>query len=103
MKAAGLFNVELSKKNCVNCLIESPFKNDEKCFLFHLKSSFCSQAISVFVTTFWSYGKNGLIIKMRLILKLMTSQPGLQTNAIHILPNTSQSKGNQTMKFGQLI
>ena len=31
----------------------------------------------------------------------MTSQPGLQTIAIHILPNISQSKGNQTMKFGQ--
>ena len=33
----------------------------------------------------------------------MTSQPGLQTIAIHILPNISQSEGNQTMKFGQLI
>ena len=33
----------------------------------------------------------------------MTSQPGLQTIAIHILPNTSQSKGNQAIKFGQLI
>ena len=33
----------------------------------------------------------------------MTSQPGLQTIAIHILPNISQSKGNQTMKFGELI
>ena len=33
----------------------------------------------------------------------MTSQPGLQTIAIHILPNISQSNGNQTIKFGQLI
>ena len=33
----------------------------------------------------------------------MTSQPGLQTIAIHILSNISQSKGNETMKFGQLI
>ena len=33
----------------------------------------------------------------------MTSQPGLQTIAIYILPNYSQSKHNQTMKFGQLI
>ena len=33
----------------------------------------------------------------------MTSQPGLQTIAIHILPDISQSKGNHTMKFGQLI
>ena len=33
----------------------------------------------------------------------MTLQLGLQKIAIHILPNISQSKGNQTMKFGQLI
>ena len=33
----------------------------------------------------------------------MTSQPGLQTVAIHILPNISQSKGNQTMEYSQLI
>ena len=31
------------------------------------------------------------------------SQPGLETIAIHILSNISQSKGNQIMKFGQLI
>ena len=30
-------------------------------------------------------------------------QPGLQTIAINTLPNISKSKGNQTMKFGQLI
>ena len=30
----------------------------------------------------------------------MTSQPGLQTIAIHILP---KSKCNQTMKLGQLM
>ena len=33
----------------------------------------------------------------------MASQPGEQTIAIHILPNISRSKGNQTIKFGQLI
>ena len=33
----------------------------------------------------------------------MTSQPGKQTIAIHILPNISRSKGNQAMKFGQLV
>ena len=40
---------------------------------------------------------------MPFIPKFMTSQPGFQTIAIHILPNILQSKGNQTMKFGQLI
>ena len=33
----------------------------------------------------------------------MTSQPGKQTIAMHILSNISRSKGNQKMKFGQLI
>ena len=33
----------------------------------------------------------------------MTSQPGLQTIAIHILPNISGRKSNQTMKLCQLI
>ena len=33
----------------------------------------------------------------------MTPQPGLQAIAIHILPNISQSKGNQTIEFGQMI
>ena len=31
------------------------------------------------------------------------SQPGKQTIAIHVLPNISRRKGNQTMKFGKLI
>ena len=33
----------------------------------------------------------------------MTSQTGQQIMSIHILPNTSRNKGNQAMKFGQLI
>ena len=33
----------------------------------------------------------------------MTSQPASQTAAIHIFTNTSRTKDNQVMKFGQLI
>ena len=33
----------------------------------------------------------------------MTSQTGQKLNTIHILPNISRSKGNQTMKPDQLI
>ena len=53
--------------------------------------------------TCWSCRKNGLIRKISLTSKFMTSQPGLQTIAIHVLPNISESIGNQTMKCGQLI
>ena len=44
-----------------------------------------------------------LIRKIRLTSKLITSQPGKETLVIHILPNVSRSKDNQTMKFGRLI
>ena len=33
----------------------------------------------------------------------MTYKPGKQTIAMHILPNISRSKDNQTMKFGQVM
>ena len=33
----------------------------------------------------------------------MASRPALQTITIQILPNISQSKEDQTMKFGQLL
>ena len=88
----------LSKKLCY-LLYWKPFKDDEICFLFHLKSSFRSQH---FVMTFWSCRKNSLIRKIRLTSKFMTSQPGWQAVAIHIFPNISRSKGNQMMKLGQL-
>ena len=47
--------------------------------------------------------KNGLMIKLWLFSKLMTSHTGQEIIAIHILPNTSRSKDNQAIKFGQLI
>ena len=33
----------------------------------------------------------------------MTSQSGYQIIAVHILTNISRNKGNQAMKFGELI
>ena len=47
--------------------------------------------------------KNDLIIKIGLISKFMTLQPGQQTVAIYILPNISRSKSNQIMKLSQSI
>ena len=47
--------------------------------------------------------QRGLIKKIRLISNFMTSQPGKQAIAIHILPNVSRSKDTQAMKFGLLI
>ena len=57
----------------------------------------------MFVLTYWLCRKCGLTRKIRLISKFMTSKPGRKTITIHILPNISQSKGNQKMKFGPVI
>ena len=54
----------------------------------------------MFVLTFWACRKNGLIRKIKLISKFMTSQPGKQRIKTHILLNISRIKGNQTMKLG---
>ena len=58
------------------------FKNDEKCFLFYVKSSFCSRDIQIFVPTF--------LVMQTFLVK-------------HISSNISRSKSSQTIKFGQLI
>ena len=62
-----------------------PFKNEEGCFLFHLKSSF--------------HFRDGLMRKISLILRFTTSQPGKQTIKILILPNISRSTDNQATKI----
>ena len=74
-------------------------------FYFILKAllSVLLKIFKIFVVTFWSCIKTALIRKIRLNLKFMTSQPGSQIIATHILAHISRSKGNQTMKFGQLI
>ena len=79
-----------------------PCKNDEKCFLFYLKSSFCSQDIQMIVLTF-GHVETALISKIRSTLKIMKSQTGQQTIAIHTLLIISGRKDNQTMKFGKLV
>ena len=52
---------------------------------------------------FWLRKVRFLIRKVRLISKFMMSQIGKQTIAVCILPIISRSKGNQTLRFGQLI
>ena len=66
-------------------------------FYFTSNALLLSRYLSFYLDVLVEY-QNGLIKKIMLILK-----PGLQTIVIHILLNISRSKGNQTMKFGQLI
>ena len=72
-------------------------------FYFTLKALVVLKIFKFLSQLFDHVEKNGLIRKIRLIFKFMTSQSGKQAITIHILPNISKIKGNQTMKFGQLI
>ena len=47
--------------------------------------------------------ENGWVRKLRLISKLMTSQPGKQIIATKVFLNILRCKDSQTMKFNQLI
>ena len=71
------------------------FISPKKLFLFLRYLSFCLDFLFMY--------QNSLIKKIRLTSNFLTSQPREQTIVIHILPNISRSKGNQTMKFGQLM
>ena len=81
---------------------ESPLKMKKIAFYFTLIALFVLGYLH-FVLIFWSCKKIGLIKTVNFISKFMTSQAGKQTIAIHILSDTSRGKGNQTMKFSQLI
>ena len=48
-------------------------------------------------------GKNSFVAETTFNLKINDVTTGKQTIAIHILPNISEIKGNQTMKVGQLM
>ena len=62
---------QLPKKFCVICFIESPLKMMKNAFYFILKALF---VLKIF--RFMSCRKNGLIRKVRLIVKFMTLQLG---------------------------
>ena len=70
------------------------FKNDEKCFFISTEKFFSFSRYSNLCLDFSITWKSGLIRRIRLISKFVTSQPGKQTIAIHILFNISRSKGN---------
>ena len=63
--------------------------------LFFLKIYFCPDFLVMRI--------NGLLKKLTLVSKFMTSQPRQQIITIHILLNIPRSEDNQAMKYGQLI
>ena len=71
-----------------------------QCFLFHLKSSFRSYL--TFCLDFLLLQKILLNYKDNVNFNVFDVTNWLAVT-IHLLPNISRSKGNQTMKFDQVI
>ena len=71
---------------------KNPLKMMKNAYYFISKTLL---VVKIFKFLCWLFGrvKNGLIRKIRLTSKLMTMQPGLQTIAINIFSNISQSIG----------
>ena len=81
---------------------ESPFKMMKNAFYFTLKVLFVLKIFRFFVLTFGHVEKQ-LDQKDKVNFKICDVTNLKQTIAIHVLPNISRSKSNQTMIFGQLI
>ena len=81
---------------------EGPLKMMKNASYFTLKALFILK-IFKFCPNFLVIWQNGLIRKISLVSKFVSSQPGLQTIWLHIFTNISRSKSNQELKFGQLI
>ena len=65
-----------SKKICFICFNESPIKMFKNTFYFILKALFFLKILQFLCLLFAHVKKTGLIRKIKLILKFMTSQPG---------------------------
>ena len=81
---------------------DSPLKLMKNVFYFMLIAIFVLE-IFTFLSWLFGYVKIGMMKKLRLISKFMTSQTGQQIIPIHIFPNISRGKSNQEIKFVQLI
>ena len=102
-------------KKCFICFDDSHLK----CFLFHIffnESHLKSFRFILFFMLFYFFvlnlffslifghvEKTASLVRLSLISKSMKLQLDEQTITIHKSPNISRSKGNQTMKFGQVI
>ena len=86
------------------CFNDSLSKKMKNAFYFILKTFSILKIFNKFSS--WLFGhvkKTNMIRNRKLSSKFMTSQPGKQRITTHILFNIPQIKGNQTMKFRQLI
>ena len=107
LKIAGE-NYKFKNFSCLKTKFEANKTTQGNAFITDLSKIFLALKIWVCVggREGWAglvMQKNGLIRKLLLILKFMTSQTGQQIITIHMLLDISRNEDNQAMKFGQLI
>ena len=78
------------------------FKNHGKCFLFILKALFVLE-IFRFLSWLFGYVEKGLDKKAKVSFNIYDVTDWKTIITIQLLPNTSRSKSNQLIKFGQFI
>ena len=83
-------------------LTEIPIKMMKNAFNVTLKALFVLK-IFKFLSLCFGHLDKRFDQKVKVVSKFMTWKPGKQTVVIHILPDISKSKANETTKFGQLI
>ena len=93
--------VSPSKKNCFVFFDKTLLRLVKNSFYFILKALFFLQIFRFLSWRFVHVETTAWLERKRLISKFMASQSGQQIITIHILPNISRSKGNQTMTFLQ--
>ena len=75
----------------------------DKAFYFMLKALFVPE---IFRFLYWNFGYVEKRFDKKVVVNFKiydVTHTDKQMITIHILPNISRSKGNQTIKFGQLI
>ena len=98
----SLFSIKGRHKGLVQFLLtKNTFKMIKNYFYFTLKVLFLPMIFKFLFLLFGRINKR-FDQKDRLISKFMMLQSGTQIIAIHILPNITRSKDNETLKFGQL-
>ena len=89
------------QKDCSYLRQWKSFKNDEKCFYLMFKALFVFEVLS-FLSWLLGYVEKRLDKKAKVNFKI-DDVTYWTTNNYNTLLNISRSKGNQTMKFGQLV
>ena len=85
------------------CFNETLLKMMKNAFPFTLKALFFLKIFKFFVLTYWLCRKNCFIRKIKFLSKFVASQPVTSICNTHVAQFPMKYKGNQKIKFSQLL